>query len=98
MLHIGTRKGLFTAEKSNGRWKIVRSSFLGVQVPMLLPDLRDGTLYAAVDHGHFGTKFHRSPDLGSSWEELTAPAYPPRRARLLGRQDTGGAEHVVAHR
>ncbi len=78
MLHLGTRKGLFTAEKSNGRWKIVRSSFLGVQVPMLLPDFRDGTLYAAVDHGHFGTKFHRSRDHGASWEEFPPPAYPPK--------------------
>jgi hypothetical protein len=53
-------------------------NFLGIGVPMLLPDPRDGTLYAAVEHGHFGTKLHRSNDAGGTWEELDPPAYPPK--------------------
>ena len=63
-LHVGTRKGLLLIERSAGEWRIVRVSHLGVPVPMLLPDPRDGTLFAAVEHGHFGTKFHASADGG----------------------------------
>ncbi|NNE93175.1 MAG: exo-alpha-sialidase [Verrucomicrobiales bacterium] len=75
---VGTRKGLFRFEKSNGSWKQANESFLGIQVPMLLPDPRDGTFYAAVEHGHFGTKLHRSGDGGDSWDELDAPKYPEK--------------------
>ncbi|WP_397381003.1 WD40/YVTN/BNR-like repeat-containing protein [Prosthecobacter sp.] len=77
-LYLGTRKGLIEAERRPAGWRITRNSFLGVQVPMLLPDARDGTLYAAVEHGHFGTKFHASHDAGASWEERACPAFPPK--------------------
>jgi hypothetical protein len=72
---VGTRKGLFTIER-NGRWGISRAAFVGDHVPMLLPDPRDGTLYTALDHGHFGTKMHRSADGGETWQECAVPAYP----------------------
>ncbi len=78
---VGTRKGLFTLQRAarrDGGWCVARADFLGVQVPMLLPDPRDGYFYAAVGHGHFGSKFHRSPDGGKTWEECTVPAYPPK--------------------
>ena len=45
-LHVGARKGLFLIERSAGKWRIVRTSHLGVPVPMLLADARDGTLFA----------------------------------------------------
>ena len=77
-LHLGTRKGLITATRNDKGWQFGPASFLGVQVPMLLPDACDGTLYAAVEHGHFGTKFHASTDGGTTWEERAAPAYPPK--------------------
>ena len=78
LLHVGTRKGLFVLARDGSRWRIVRTAFLGVQVPMLLSDPRDGTLYAAVEHGHFGTKFHASTDGGATWEERAVPVYPPK--------------------
>ncbi|HRJ08688.1 MAG TPA: hypothetical protein PLP58_08980, partial [Prosthecobacter sp.] len=77
-LYLGTRKGLIEAVRGTNGWEITRMSFLGVQVPMLLPDARDGTLYAAVDHGHFGTKLHASRDGGANWEERACPTYPPK--------------------
>lgn len=80
-IHVGTRKGLFTIERTNGgpaRWSVARSAFLGVPVSMVLRDARDGKTYAAVDHGHFGVKLHRSGDGGETWMECAAPAYPPR--------------------
>lgn len=77
-IYAGTRKGLFRYDRTPQGWQLFGESFLGISVPMLLPDLRDGTLYAAVEHGHFGIKLHRSSDAGENWEELDPPAYPPK--------------------
>ncbi|MBI4718819.1 MAG: exo-alpha-sialidase [Planctomycetes bacterium] len=77
-LYVATRKGLFTLERGSGGapWRICRTAFLGDQVTMVLPDTRDNHVYAAIGHGHFGTKLHVSADGGMNWEERTAPAYP----------------------
>jgi hypothetical protein len=72
-LYVGTRKGLFVVEQG----RLAAPHFLGDPVSMLLPD-RDGTLYAALNLGHFGVKLHRSDDGGKSWEEVAAPEYPPQ--------------------
>ncbi|HMQ15709.1 MAG TPA: exo-alpha-sialidase [Phycisphaerae bacterium] len=77
-LLVGTRKGLFILRPSAGRWSVEATAFLGDHVPMLLPDARDGSLYAALNLGHFGGKLHRSGDGGGSWEEIGVPTYPPR--------------------
>jgi hypothetical protein len=78
---VGTRKGLFTVERTGAAptpWIIARTDFLGDNVSMVLADARDGRLYAALDHGHFGVKMHRSPGPGGPWEECAAPAYPQK--------------------
>jgi hypothetical protein len=73
---VATRKGLFEFHR-NGRaqWAIARRSFLGVPVSLTLHDAVDGTIYAALDDGHFGAKLHRSEDGGASWQEIAAPSY-----------------------
>lgn len=76
--YLGTRKGLFEVARNGSGWGIERASFVGSHVPMLLPDRRDGTLYAALELGHFGSKLHASKDGGVTWEERTCPAYPPK--------------------
>jgi hypothetical protein len=76
ILHVGTRKGLFTLKRVSSGWKINRVDFLGDPVTMLLEDHRDGSLYACLTLGHFGTKLHRSEDDGISWHELAVPLYP----------------------
>lgn len=76
-LWVGTRKGLFCCQRQHGRWSITRSEFLGVQVPMVLADRHSGQVFAALQHGHFGAKFHRSED-GSSWHETAVPTYPEK--------------------
>lgn len=76
-LYVGTRKGLFVCvRKGRGEWKVERTSFLGDPVTYVLPDARDGALYAALNLGHFGVKLHRSEDGGESFQEVAAPAYP----------------------
>jgi hypothetical protein len=93
-LYIGTRKGLFVLDRAGGgSWKIGQTHFLGDNVPMFLPDGRDGTLYAALNHGHFGNKLHRLDPGQSKWTECAAPAYPPRPAdRPLGTTALGTPE------
>lgn len=73
---VATRKGLFTITPSGDRWEISGASFLGDNVPIALADPRDGALYAALEHGHFGTKLHKSTDAGSTWTEIGVPTYP----------------------
>lgn len=70
MWWVGTRKGLFAVEDGE-----VRSAphFLGVPVTMVL--VAGQTVYAALDHGHFGTKLHRSRDGGRSFVEVACPAF-----------------------
>jgi hypothetical protein len=47
-------------------------------VTAVLEDPRDGTVWAALGHGHFGGKLHRSTDGGATFAEQAAPAYPPK--------------------
>ena len=75
-LFIATRKGLFTVCRNSPHWEIAAVDFLGDNVSVALSDRRDGRCYAALDHGHFGVKLHRSTATG--WEEIAAPTYPPK--------------------
>src|SRR5688572_27194765 len=77
LLLVATRKGLFQLERKNKRWRVARQDFLGVPVSAALRDPRDGAIYAALDHGHFGVKLHRADD-GGDFVEVQAPQYPPR--------------------
>lgn len=79
-IFAATRKGLFTIEKVDRRWRIARESFLGDTVTMVMSDPRDGHLYAALEHGHFGVKVHRSKDDGATWQECATPTYPEKPA------------------
>jgi hypothetical protein len=75
-LLVSTRKGLFTVSRTSSGWDISGTAFLGDNVTLTLTDPRDGRHYAALDHGHFGVKVHRSN--GDGWEEIAAPVYPPK--------------------
>jgi len=76
-IFVSTRKGLFTlARGPGGGWAVSGVDFLGDNVSLTLTDRRDGRHYAALDHGHFGVKLHRSN--GEEWEEIATPTYPPK--------------------
>lgn len=87
---IGTRKGLFELTK-NGGWKISGPHFHSAPVTMTLCDPRDRKLYAALNHGHFGVKLHRSDDNGANWKELPTPAYPEKPADYPAETSMMGA-------
>ncbi|MEM9414220.1 MAG: exo-alpha-sialidase [Planctomycetota bacterium] len=76
-LHVATRKGLFTYARNGSGWKPKHAAFLGDPVVNLVTDPRDGTMTAALKHGHYGPKMHRSRDGGKTWGEIATPEYPP---------------------
>lgn len=45
-------------------------------------DPRDGTIWAALDHAHWGPKLSRSKDGGATWENLSSLTYP-KGARFI---------------
>jgi hypothetical protein len=75
---VATRKGLFTVERAAGtaRWSVSRAAFLGDNLTFVLPDRRDGSVYASIHHGHFGDKVHCSTDGGETWQPCATPEYP----------------------
>lgn len=78
-LLVATRKGLFIVHRGNtGLWQLAAPHFLGEPVSMVLADLRDDTLYAALNLGHFGVKLWRSHDNGAHWTACAVPLYPPQ--------------------
>jgi photosystem II stability/assembly factor-like uncharacterized protein len=77
---VSTRKGLFDVRRGAGGWKIHRAAFVGDNCTLVMHDPRSGYLYAALDHGHFGVKLHRSSDGGDSWSEVAVPVYPEKPA------------------
>jgi hypothetical protein len=81
-IFVSTRKGLFTIAKAATGWEVVSGDFIGDNVSLTFHDTRDDTTYAALNHGHFGVKLHRRHADGP-WEELAAPAYPPKPEGLI---------------
>jgi len=73
-LLLGTRKGFIAYRLHHNHWKVENLSFEGVPVSIAYADDRSGTWWAALDHGHWGVKLHRSKDRGINWEEVAAPA------------------------
>ena len=80
-LLVATRKGLFVLQADgDGGWTLDEPYFIGEPVSMVLPDPRDGSLYAALNLGHFGVKLHRRRAGMTAWEECAVPVYPPQPA------------------
>lgn len=80
-LLIATRKGLLILENGVTGWVVQSEHFEGIPVSYATLDKRNDTLWAALDHGHWGCKLHRSQDGGATWEEVEAPKYPDGATR-----------------
>jgi hypothetical protein len=96
-LLVATRKGLFTITPDGRDLRAGPPAFLAEPVSAICADPRDGTLYAALRLGHFGTKLHRSADGGASWEEVAVPALPaegenPKALDMIWALAPGGAD------
>ena len=76
-LVLGTKKGLLVLRReARGGWSAGALQHAGVHVSYAFHDPRTGTLWAALDHGHWGCKLSRSPDGGQTWKEVAPPKYP----------------------
>jgi hypothetical protein len=89
-LHVATRKGLFTLDRSQGSWKISSVDFPAIPITQVLRDPRDATMYVAVQHEHFGSKMHRSDDDGRTWTAIATPEYPAKPERYVERRPMEG--------
>lgn len=76
-LILGTHKGLVIFRRNGKSWRVTQEAFPGIPVSHATVDPRSGTLWACLDHGHWGCKLHRSRDGGASWEEIEMPRFPP---------------------
>ncbi|MBI5367745.1 MAG: hypothetical protein HZA54_11965 [Planctomycetes bacterium] len=81
-LLLGTKKGLLILDRTGGRWRARPIAHAGLSISFAAKDPRDGTVWAAMDHPHWGPKLARSRDGGGSWENLTQLAYP-KGARFI---------------
>jgi hypothetical protein len=99
---VSTRKGLFELHFNGSSWELGDSHFLGEPLSLALHDARDGSLYAALNLGHFGVKLHRKDAGSSTWTEVAVPEYPAKPAdstdeiawklNLIWSLEAGGAD------
>ena len=82
-LWVATRKGLFEIRGGD----IANVTFLGVPVTQVFAKGDD--IFAAVGHGHFGAKLHRSRDGGATFAEVKAPAWPPKPPEVEDKDPMG---------
>lgn len=73
---LGTRKGVLILVKQGKGWQVTRQSFPGLEVSYAFRHPYTNDIWAALETGHWGPKLHRSPDGGSSWQEIQLPEYP----------------------
>lgn len=75
-LVLGTKKGLLILTRGASGWRSRPIEHAGIHVSLTLYDPRTSTLWAALDHGHWGVKLSKSTDGGASWTEVAPPVYP----------------------
>src|SRR5690349_4807612 len=95
-LLLGTRKGLLILEPAADSWRVARHTHCGTPVSYAALDPRTNTLWACLDHGHWGQKLERSTDGGESWTEVTAPKYPEWATKMVGYPGTEGRKEEPA--
>ena len=76
LLMLGTRKGTVIFDRVGSGWRPRPIEHAGIPVCFAARDPRDGTLWASLDHGHWGPKLSRSRDGGHTWEDLSSLKYP----------------------
>jgi hypothetical protein len=78
VIWVATRKGLFGVRRTSSGWHLGMPHFTGEPVTQFVVDRTAGACYAALRLGHFGVKLWKSGDLGVNWQEVAAPAFPPK--------------------
>lgn len=86
---LGTRKGTIFVDKTGGRWKIAHVGQPGNAISYAARDPRTGTIWAALDHGHWGCKLGRSDDGGKTWSDAGQIKYPEGAKYIDGFGEEG---------
>jgi photosystem II stability/assembly factor-like uncharacterized protein len=73
---LATKKGTLILDRKTAGWTPRPIAHAGMSISYAARDPRDGALWAAMDHAHWGPKLSRSRDGGATWENLTEMAYP----------------------
>lgn len=73
---LATKKGTLVLDRRAGGWTPRPIAHAGTAISYAARDPRDGTLWVAMDHAHWGPKLARSKDGGATWENLSDLAYP----------------------
>ncbi|HNZ57615.1 MAG TPA: hypothetical protein PKL58_09690 [Methylophilaceae bacterium] len=81
LILLGTRKGTVIFDRINAKWRPRPISHAGIPVCYAARDARDGTLWASLDHGHWGPKLSRSRDGGATWQDVSVKY--PKDARYI---------------
>lgn len=89
---LGTRKGTIILDRNGAGWKVGNVGHYGVNVSFVARDPRDGTLWAGLDHGHWGTKLSRSTDNGKTWADAAQIMYPEDARYIDGFEDAPEGE------
>ena len=84
-VYIGTRKGTFIAEKTEGRWRPRLAGHAGTGVNFVARDPYTGRLWALLGHGHWGAKLSISDDDGATWADAPAQIKYPQGARYIAQ-------------
>ena len=89
---VGTRKGTFAVEKTDGAWRPRLLGHAGAGVNFVARDPNTGTLWALLGHGHWGAKLSRSKDDGVTWEDAPQITYPEGARHYADVLPVEGAE------
>ena len=82
---VGTRKGTFLVEKTDGRWCPRLAGHAGTGVNFVARDPYTGRLWALLGHGHWGAKLSISDDEGATWTDAPAQIKYPQGARYIAQ-------------
>lgn len=73
---LGTRKGVFDVRRRQGHWRVDAPQLPGQAIAYAVRDPRNGSIWASLDHGHWGCKLARSKDDGATYADVEPPKYP----------------------
>ena len=65
---LGTRKGTVIIDRQGSGWRPRPILHAGVPVCYATRDPRDGTLWASLDHGHWGPKLWLVKGTPATWQ------------------------------
>ena len=89
---LGTKKGTLILDRKTSGWTPRTIEHAGMSISYVARDPRDGTIWSAMDHAHWGPKLSRSKDGGATWENISEIAYPKGARFVEQHLPTPGAE------